>query len=104
MIWETVLKWGVTAVCGLLFATLCGVVRKIWADEKALRKGVLGLLRADLIRSYEKYGERGYCPIYARDALEQEYEAYHNLGGNGTITDLWNKTKLLPTDPPETKA
>ncbi len=104
VIWEAVVKWGIPAVCGLVSAALLAYLRKLRQEQKALRDGTQSLLRADIIRSYEKYLERGYCPIYARDALEREYVAYHGLGGNGTITDLWNKTKLLPTDPPEPKA
>ena len=45
--------------------------------------------------------ERGYCPIYARDALELVYEAYHKLGGNGTITNLMQRLRDLPTSPEE---
>lgn len=103
MIFETVLKYVVTAACGLVFGVLVGFVRKLWVGEKALKKGTQSLLRADIIRSYEKYKEKGYCPIYARDALEQEYEAYHNLGGNGTITDLWERIKELPTEKRDNK-
>lgn len=98
MIFETVLKYAITAVCGLVFATLCASVRKLRASQKALKNGTQSLLRADIIRAYDKYVEKGYCPIYARDALEQEYNAYHDLGGNGTITDLWERIKDLPTE------
>jgi len=103
VILELVVKWGVPALCGLLSGALLAYLRKLRQEQKALRNGTQSLLRADIIRSYEKYLERGYCPIYARDALEREYEAYHGLGGNGTITDLWNMIKALPTEAPEKK-
>ncbi len=66
--------------------------------DKKLYKKLLPYQRADIIRCYEKYSERGFCPIYARDALELEYEAYHNLGANGTITQLMDRLRVLPTD------
>ena len=65
---------------------------------KQLENGVQSLLRAEIIRSHEKYMDRKYCPVYAREALSRAYEAYHALGGNGTITGLYNQIIALPTD------
>jgi len=36
-------------------------------------------------------------PIYARENIEQLYAQYTNLGGNGTITELMNKLRAMPT-------
>lgn len=68
-------------------------------EDSALKSGILSLLRAEIIRQNDKYIERGYCPIYAKDALEKEYKAYHSLGGNGTITIIYNETMALPEEP-----
>ena len=73
--------------------------RKQCAEEQAVRNGLQSLLRAEIIRSYEKYEDRGFCPIYAKEALKIEYTAYHNLGGNDVATDLYKKTLALPTEP-----
>lgn len=62
-----------------------------------MKDGMLSLLRAELIRSGEKYIERGYAPIYAVDAYDKAYIAYHGLGGNGTMTQLHDKVMKLPT-------
>ena len=100
-----VIKWFVLALCGLLWGISVGNVRKIHnehkklkSQEEATRCGLQALLRADIIRGYEKYTHLGYCPIYARDALSKEYESYHELGGNGTVTHLWEEIQELPTD------
>lgn len=61
-----------------------------------LEAGVQCLLRAEIIRSHEKYTERGKCPIYAREALTKVYKAYHALGGNDVATDLYNEIMELP--------
>lgn len=68
---------------------------------KALKDGLLSLLRAEIIRSHEKYTKREYCPIYAEDAITKAYNAYHALGGNGTITKLYNELMELPNEPQE---
>lgn len=96
---EKALTYFVTAICAVMFGALGAFLKKLWNREEATREGTRSLLRADIIRSYEKYMEKGYCPIYARDALELEYAAYHKLGGNGTITDLMQRLRDLPTSP-----
>ena len=70
----------------------------------ATRKGIRALLRADLIRLYNKYhDDLGYCPIYVRQSLEEEYQQYHALKGNGVGTNLYNALMALPTEPPHKK-
>ena len=69
--------------------------------RKNVAKGTQCLLRAEIIRTYEKYIDLGYCPIYEKDALKKEYAAYHELGGNDVATDLYHKILELPTEPEE---
>lgn len=45
------------------------------------------------------YEEKQYCPISARENLEDMYEAYKALGGNGTVTGLMTQLRKLPTEP-----
>lgn len=66
--------------------------------EKAIENGLQCLLRAEIIRSYEKYSDREYCPLYAKEALKREYDSYHNLGGNDVATDLYRQMMALPTE------
>lgn len=101
MDFSDIVEYVLKTLIGIAIAAIIAVVKKLWNSEKATKQGTQSLLRADIIRCYEKYSERGYCPIYARDALEKEYEAYHALGGNGMITDLMGHIRNLPTEPPE---
>lgn len=64
--------------------------------EKALEEGVKCLLRSKLIDYHDKYIERGYCPIYVKESARRSYDAYHNLGGNGVITKLFQDLMALP--------
>lgn len=83
--------------------------KKQTAEEEAEQKrrdemrenmamGTQCLLRAEIIRSHEKYIDRGYCPVYAKEALTKEYQAYHNLGGNDVATALYEQLMVLPND------
>ena len=82
----------------VIFTTAVNSKRRRDKRTEQLEAGVQCLLRAEIIRSHEKYMDKGFCPVYAREALSRAYEAYHALGGNGTITGLYNQIIALPTD------
>lgn len=69
--------------------------------EKALEDGLKSLLRGKLIDYHDKYTERGYCPIYAKESARRSYEAYRDLGGNGVITQLYEALMALPVSDKE---
>lgn len=97
-------QWLVTFVCGGLVSlagTLIALRKKEHKREKAVENGVQCLLRAEIIRQYEKWIDRKYCPLYAKEALRREYEAYHQLGGNDVATRLYQEALQLPSDAPK---
>lgn len=65
-------------------------------EHDAIVNGLQALLRNELIDAYHHYEEKGELPIYAMENIQKMYDAYHNLGGNGTITKLYNKLQKLP--------
>ncbi len=84
-----------------ILTALVAVLGYMYRQIIATRKGIRALLRADLIRLYNKYhDDLGYCPIYVRQSLEDEYQQYHALKGNGVGTNLYNALMALPTEPP----
>lgn len=94
MIADTILKWAIPVLCGaaLTFAATA------FAKVKASANGLQCLLRAEIIRQYEKWSDRGYCPVYAKEALEKAYTAYHGLGGNDVATTMYETVMALPTE------
>ena len=58
---------------------------------RALEDGVQCLLRAEIIRSYEKYTEKEFAPLYAKETIKRAYCSYHDLGGNDVATTLYDK-------------
>lgn len=74
--------------------------KKYRFEQEALRNGVQALLRAELIRSGEKYLTQGWIQIYAKDAFDKSYLSYHALGANGTMDEMHEKVMQLPTVPP----
>ena len=94
---ETIIKWLVPVVCGWFLAWI--TLNK--KSSKALKNGMQCLLREKIIEKHEKWVERGYCPIYAKESLTKAYKAYHNLEGNDVATDLYKDTMALPEEPPK---
>lgn len=84
-------------------AALAGVFRYLYMQIKGVRLGVQALLRAQMISDYNKWEERGYAPIYARQNFENCWAQYHALGANGVMDDLHARFLAFPTEPPEKK-
>lgn len=68
--------------------------------DEDLANAVKALLRSEIIHEYNKYIDKGFMPIYARDSITDLYKNYAKLGGNGGIQDLVNKALALPTEKP----
>ena len=87
-----------------LLSVIFGAMAYLYKQIMATRRGIRALLRADLIRLYNKYhDDLKYCPLYVKQALEDEYESYHILKGNGVGTQMYEALMALPTEPPHKK-
>ncbi len=93
---EQIIKWLIPFLCGAAVAFASTMLVRL----RALKNGLQCLLRAEIIRSHDKYSERGHCPIYAKEALTRAYAAYHALGGNDVATHLYEEILDLPPPPP----
>lgn len=76
---------------------IASIERKI-KEQEVVKQGLQALLRNEIIRQYDKYIDKGYCPIYARDNIRNMYNQYHGLGQNGVIDDLVERVFELPTE------
>lgn len=84
-------------------ALLATVFKILFSQIKAIRKGLQALLRAQLIADYNKWEEKGYAPIYARQNFQNCWVQYHALGANGVMDDIHDRFMSLPIEP-QTKA
>ena len=64
-------------------------------DIDASNRGTMLLLRVQLIEYHEKYMQRGEIPSYAFENFCEMYKAYHELGGNGMVTKMFEEIKEL---------
>ena len=58
-------------------------------------RGTMLLLRVQMIEYHDKYVAQGYIPSYAYENFCEMYEAYHELGGNGMITHMFDEIMEL---------
>ena len=96
----TIYQWlcllGIPTLIIALFKYLTTLIKKNKEDTTALKYGIQALLRSQMIADYNKYSEKGYAPIYARDNFENCWKQYHSLGANGVMDDLHEKFLELP--------
>lgn len=64
-------------------------------DRSANSKGTMLLLRVQLIEYHDKYTSLGEIPSYAYENFVEMYQAYHELGGNGMVTKMYEEIKEL---------
>lgn len=81
-----------TAITGLVLQKVKGIK----ADNDSVKLGIQALLRAQMIADWNKYSEKGYAPIYAKDSFESCWVQYHNLGANGVMNGIHEKFMALP--------
>lgn len=67
----------------------------------SIENGLQSILRAEIIRQHDKHTDRGFCPLYAKEAMVKVYDAYHALGGNGMMTRFYNEIIALPEEQKE---
>lgn len=83
------LEWlftGVLAVLSFLFKILQSQLKEEQEKNQAIADGVQSLLRESIVNGYNRYQDKGFCPIYAKESLKKLYKAYHGLGGNQAVT------------------
>lgn len=92
----------VSTVVSVVVTSFCGYL--VWwlqkhSDKKdAEREGIKLLLRSVLKEYYNTYKQDGKISSDDFTEYEEMYNAYHNLGGNGTATKWFDKIKELDID------
>lgn len=72
--------------------------RDLAATQDAIANGVKVLLRSKVVDAYERYvGTDEWPTVERRHEVTEAYEAYKALGGNGTVTQMYESFSELPT-------
>lgn len=65
-------------------------------ESRMIRNGITAVLRDRIVQAYMYYENIGYLPLKERENIYMMYVAYHDLGGNGLVTQLYNELNELP--------
>ncbi len=88
------------AVVALLGVTLSNRrAEKEKADEEndLFKSALRALLRSELMRIHHHAMRDGHASTLDKEIMERTYRSYHNLGGNGIATTLYDEMMALPT-------
>lgn len=94
-------EWIFAIVTGFATFGYRSVMKKLQEERsrnEAIAEGVQSLLRDSIVANYNKYQDKGYCPIYVKESIKKVYEAYHRLGGNDVATSLYRKILDMPEE------
>lgn len=84
-----------TVALPIVLGYIVWLLKRQKRDRDANSKGTMLLLRVQLIEHHDKYMEQGNIPSYAYDNFIEMYEAYHELGGNGMVTKMYEEIREL---------
>lgn len=104
---EQIIVYLITTFLGIALGFVSSKLKKNKEkDEKERKKdetieqGVQALLRNEIIRRYREFESKGEISILDKENLEEMFEQYKNLGGNGTVKKMMDdlldlKTKII---------
>lgn len=65
-------------------------------ESEAIKNGIRAVLRDRIVQSYNHFSTKGKIKIEELENISNMYIAYHNLGGNGVVTSIYNKVLEIP--------
>lgn len=85
------MEWAI----GLLTFGWGYLIKKV-TEYKNIKGGLLAIMHDRLYQSCTYCIKQGYIDASGLKNLEYLYKNYHELGGNGTGTELYTRAKSLP--------
>ena len=106
----TVLPYVINIATGIILAICTATINKARTDrekdkadreekEQAISDGLQALLRESIVTAYNKYTDKGFCPLYAKESMKKVYKSYHALGGNDVAEGLYHQLLTMPSEP-----
>lgn len=96
---QFIIEYWMEALFGLAIAGLSFCYRTLrnkLKQQEAIKEGVIAMLHDRLFQLGMDYISRNEISVSELQNYEALYVAYHNLGGNGTGTEIFERVKELP--------
>ena len=94
-------QWLFAVISALLAFAYRSIAKRLEEEQKknkAIADGVQSLLRESIVENYNRYSDKGFCPIYAKESIKRVFSAYSNLGGNDVAHELYLKILRMPEE------
>ena len=85
-----------TAVTTGLAGYLVWLAQKTYTNKSASARALKALLRGEIRERYHHYMERGWITTHELDEFIDMFNAYKELGGNGTVEKMHQAVINLP--------
>lgn len=95
-IYQSLSIMGVPSLIVSLILYIIAMIKSRKNSNELIRDGILAILHNKIYTLGKQYIEDGEITVQDFDEFEHLYTAYHNLGGNGTGTEVFNRVKALP--------
>nr|UVX93155.1 MAG: hypothetical protein [Bacteriophage sp.] len=87
----------IVSVLGIMLSHMRSEKQKAEEDNELVKSALRALLRSELMRTHHHAMRDGYAATVDKEVMERTYRSYHNLGGNGIATNLYDEMMSLPT-------
>ncbi len=96
-IFQIVINYCIPLILGTILGFITTKLKKNKSKEEAIEKGLVALLRNELVRRYREYETAGEISILDKENFEDMFAQYENLGGNGTMKKMAKDVLNLST-------
>lgn len=87
----------IVSVFGIMLSHMRSEKQKAEEDNELVKSALRALLRSELMRIHHHAMRDGYAATVDKEVMERTYRSYHQLGGNGIATNLYDEMMALPT-------
>lgn len=98
----------ISSVAAVVVGAIAGAIKHLYSRQKAqaarqdaVEQGLQALLHDRIFAMYAECSNKRYASVEDIRNAEYLYKPYHNLGGNSTGTELYQRIKAMPTEPPK---
>lgn len=95
---EFIITYWIEFLFGLCITVLSFCYNKLkmqLKEQKEIKEGLVAILHDRLYQSGMYFVDKGEITVTELNNIEGIYTAYHNLGGNGTGTEVYERVKEL---------
>lgn len=86
---------GIPSLMGAVAISIFNYIKSKSSSNRLIKEGVLAILHNKIYTLGKQYIEQKYISLEDMKDFEYLYDAYHNLGGNGTGTEIYERVKNL---------